>query len=726
VFDRAPLFDDGAHEDGKPADGVYSGEIAGYPAKSLVNFMIEAKDSGGRSKLFPRDAPDNSLLFIVDDPMSSTVFRYRLLVNSKNLNTPNTGLARRLLHSDELVHGTFIFEESEVYYDIGLRYHGSPWNRPPDPKMFRVRFNGDKLFQDDTKRINISRYGTVQREGTAYQLISKASIPGVHVPYSPRYQYINMKLNGSPHGTALAEIRPVDSEYIHFHWPDDDAGPAWKITGKLAFTDGGQMAGNGPDWTQLKTYTNGPYPGENSPENYRYYYNPTVDLDQDDFEPLIRLLKTMDKATTPDADYDQKIQQIMNVEASLRVFAVRSFLADWDTIGIQNGQNAYLYYAPIEGRHYLVPWDMDHTFEQSGIAIAPGSSANGIGRLISRPIFRRLYARILKELVDSSWSNAYVSTWIKLVNETGKGGRVADASGDLGFLNIRRGSVNNFIRSGMGVPFAVTSPNPLGTASSSAQVTGTASIEIAQIFISVNRTDPVQTEPVWSGPRGQANSLPTAWQITVDGILPGKKNDVEILAFDGNGNFLSSQAIVAYNTAGWQPPSVESVSPSSGALEGGTQITLHGSGFQPGAQVSVGGNAATQVALISQLELQATTPAGAEGPTDVVVTNIDLQKGTLAGGFSYSAAAPTTFQRGDVDGVAGVSQADAITILLYLFRGAQITCLDAADVNDDGKLNVSDPLRLLLFLFQGGAPPPEPFQARGLDPTADTLGCDQS
>ena len=36
------------------------------------------------------------------------------------------------------------------------------------------------------------------------------------------------------------------------------------------------------------------------------------------------------------------------------------------------------------------------------------------------------------------------------------------------------------------------------------------------------------------------------------------------------------------------------------------------------------------------------------------MTNIDLQKGTLAGGFSYSAAAPTTFQRGDVDGVPGV------------------------------------------------------------------------
>jgi hypothetical protein len=104
------------------------------------------------------------------------------------------------------------------------------------------------------------------------------------------------------------------------------------------------------------------------------------------------------------------------------------------------------------------------------------------------------------------------------------------------------------------------------------------------------------------------------------------------------------------------------------------------------------------------------------------VTNIDQQKSTLAGAFAYGASSPG-FQRGDVDGATGVNQTDAISILLYLFRGGDITCLDAADVNDDGKLNVSDAIRLLFFLFQGGAPPAEPFETRGPDPTEDTLGC---
>jgi hypothetical protein len=182
----------------------------------------------------------------------------------------------------------------------------------------------------------------------------------------------------------------VDGEYAAYNWPSDPDGQFWKITGKLAFTDGGTMAGGGPDWTQLRVYANGPYPqSPDSPENYRFYFNPTVRLDEDSFEPLIRLLKTMDRSTLPDAEYDEAIQKIMNVDASLRVFAVRSLLADWDTVDIGNGQNAYIYYAPIEGRTYLVPWDMDHTFERSDVAMVPPNAGTGFKRLINRPMFKR-------------------------------------------------------------------------------------------------------------------------------------------------------------------------------------------------------------------------------------------------------------------------------------------------------------------------------------------------
>ncbi len=82
------------------------------------------------------------------------------------------------------------------------------------------------------------------------------------------------------------------------------------------------------------------------------------------------------------------------------------------------------------------------------------------------------------------------------------------------------------------------------------------------------------------------------------------------------------------------------------------------------------------------------------------------------------------FIRGDGnrDGILGV--ADAIVGLDYLFRARPgPSCLDRLDVNDDARIDISDPLYLLFFLFGGGTPPPLPYPAEGVDPTADGIAC---
>jgi hypothetical protein len=52
-----------------------------------------------------------------------------------------------------------------------------------------------------------------------------------------------------------------------------------------------------------------------------------------------------------------------------------------------------------------------------------------------------------------------------------------------------------------------------------------------------------------------------------------------------------------------------------------------------------------------------------------------------------------------------------------------MSCLDAADVEDDGRVTVLDAIRLVLYLFSGGQEPAVPFQEPGPDPTADNLDC---
>jgi hypothetical protein len=83
------------------------------------------------------------------------------------------------------------------------------------------------------------------------------------------------------------------------------------------------------------------------------------------------------------------------------------------------------------------------------------------------------------------------------------------------------------------------------------------------------------------------------------------------------------------------PPTLISVTPSSGLIAGGTVVDLAGQNFQDGATVTFGGVAATGVTFVSRSHITATTPAHAAGAVNVVVTNPDAQLSTLANGFTY-------------------------------------------------------------------------------------------
>jgi len=83
------------------------------------------------------------------------------------------------------------------------------------------------------------------------------------------------------------------------------------------------------------------------------------------------------------------------------------------------------------------------------------------------------------------------------------------------------------------------------------------------------------------------------------------------------------------------PPTVTAISPQSGPVVGGTEITITGENFQNGATVTIGENPATDVAFASETTITAKTPQGPAGNADVVVTNPDTQSDTLPAAFEY-------------------------------------------------------------------------------------------
>jgi len=103
------------------------------------------------------------------------------------------------------------------------------------------------------------------------------------------------------------------------------------------------------------------------------------------------------------------------------------------------------------------------------------------------------------------------------------------------------------------------------------------------------------------------------------------------------------------------PISIQTVRPISGSIEGGTAITIFGSNFRADSIVTVGGQSATDVVVVSSNMITAKTPAGAVGPALVAV-----DFGT-ADVFYYS---PMCAEDLDGDGAVGGSD---ISLLLLNF-----------------------------------------------------------
>jgi hypothetical protein len=92
------------------------------------------------------------------------------------------------------------------------------------------------------------------------------------------------------------------------------------------------------------------------------------------------------------------------------------------------------------------------------------------------------------------------------------------------------------------------------------------------------------------------------------------------------------------NLVGFPTLTVTGIDPATGDTAGGTTVTITGTGFEAGATVTIGGNAATNVAVVSSTEITCDTPAsdgGATGAVAVVVT-VGGQSVSLANGFDYS------------------------------------------------------------------------------------------
>jgi len=88
----------------------------------------------------------------------------------------------------------------------------------------------------------------------------------------------------------------------------------------------------------------------------------------------------------------------------------------------------------------------------------------------------------------------------------------------------------------------------------------------------------------------------------------------------GTARSASTPTIGAFEYTGSSPPTVSSVSPSTGTAKGGTSVTITGANLTGATGVTIGGVAATSVTVVNSTTITATTPSGTVGTASVLVT----------------------------------------------------------------------------------------------------------
>ncbi len=83
-------------------------------------------------------------------------------------------------------------------------------------------------------------------------------------------------------------------------------------------------------------------------------------------------------------------------------------------------------------------------------------------------------------------------------------------------------------------------------------------------------------------------------------------------------------------------PALAGVQPAVGGIDGGTEVTISGSGFQEGAFVLFGGREAESVVFVDEGTLVATTRSSSAGTVDVSVHNPDGQQARSGDSFTFA------------------------------------------------------------------------------------------
>jgi len=578
-FTSTPMVDDASGDDLIAGDGIFTATIPGANGGTMRAFYIEASD-GSASTRFPTmlgptaEAPNRTCLVRVGDTILNTEFAtYRIWLSNDVI---NTFLSRANL-SNELLDCTFVYNDTDVFYNASLRYRGSPFIRsgagqnPLGREAYRIDFNPDQKFRY-REEINLDTTEGGSR-GPLQERASYWFYRQMGLEFSMQ-EFIRPIFNGNAYYN-FEDVQKFDGDYTRMWFPNDADGYIHKIDDYFEYTADGTGFANLDEG--LKSDSSHP----RLKETYRWGFEKRSHRENDYWDHLLDFAEAMNTPSSSPT-YEETIESVIHPEHFTKVLALRHALGDWDSYGYDRGKNNYFYYAPVEGKWYLLPWDIDFTLGSghgptTNLFAMTASEFPEVYQFVHYPKYEQMYLQAFAELVYGPWQTSYgtpdpPTAFDRFLDDAAQA-LIDDGAGD-----GRRDGIKAFVRDRRAyiltqIPpqvFEITtnSGDDFCTSASTVTINGTAPWEVTGI--SVNGT-PVPAQ--FSG-----NNV-----FRVDVPIALGPNPLTLQGLDGSGNGPTDSITVTR-----VPPCViTSVTPNMACNGGTIQQTIHGSGFEPGSTTLV-------------------------------------------------------------------------------------------------------------------------------------------
>lgn len=461
AFVSTAMFDDGVHGDGAVGDGIYGVVLPAMANDTLIEFYVQATDSGARSRTWPAPAFNaadlggatlgqlaNAMFQVDDSVYTGASPLYKLIITADEITTLAT-IFNNSANSDAQVNATFISVEGnqiEHRYLTGIRNRGHG-SRFGNPHNYRFNFPAATAWKDITGLNMNARTVPAQVVGSA--IAQKAGAAGNNSHFAQLRVNNGAGPGGTPANGLYAANEDTGSAWASRSFPDNDGGNIYAVVRDIAPKEFG-------------------YRGEN-PASYQNTYFKGSNLSENDWRDIIGMLEVMGENQTGTWT-SARARSVIDVEQWLRHLAVMSLFGNSES-GINTGNNDdyELYRGQADPRFILVYHDLDSVLGlgsksatggifDATICCASGDTIginNAMNFFMHHPEIEPLYYRTLQDLIDGPFSagqfNPMVDQILADYPELS-----ATATTIKNYMNTRRATVAGLI-SGL-VPPATNAP----------------------------------------------------------------------------------------------------------------------------------------------------------------------------------------------------------------------------------------------------------------------------